>query len=152
MAYPASGAMSAQPYPAALFGLFKRLANRTHAVLVTGIAAPELQIDVMRQAAARVVVFEPTLPSIDAAVRSMTRVGVEHPVTLVQCSTRMRRYTLSPAHVRYAFAERSPDAVIPFDPALHATATGRKSQARPRKAYRKALQRAIELVGAARHA
>ena len=150
LAYPASGPMPAQPYPAALSELFKRLANRTHTVLVTGIADPELRIDVMRQADVRVVVFEPTLPSIDAAVRSMTRVGVEYPVTLVQCSTRMRRYPLSSAHVRYAFADRRPDAVIPFDPALHAAATGRTSEARLGKAYRKALLRAIELLGGAR--
>ena len=130
----------------ALSSLFKHLANRTHAVLVTGMPDPEMQMAVMREADARVLLYEPTMPSISAAVRQLARLGADRPATLIQCSTRRRRYALSPAHVRYALADRRPDVVLPFDPALHANATG-KAPGATGKAYRKALQQAMELVG-----
>ncbi len=100
----------------------------------------------IQRADARVALYEPTLASIGAAVRLMARIGTRHPVALVQCSTRMRRYPLSPAHVRYALADRRPDAVIPFEPALLAGSTG-KAADRPGKAYRKAMKQAMGLVG-----
>ena len=84
-------------------------------------------------------VFEPTLASIGAAVRLMAQLETGCPVTLVQCSTRTRRYAL---------ADRRPDAVIPFDPALHAASTG-KAPGRPGKTYRKALDQAMARIGAA---
>ena len=58
----------------------------------------------------------------------------------------MARYPLSPAHVRYALADRRPDVEVPFEPALHATATG-KPLGRPGKAWRKALRQVMELIG-----
>ena len=146
IAYPSAGPLCAAPPFPALSSLFKQLANRVHFVLVTGAADPETQLAVMRQSDARVLVFEPTLSSIGAAVRVIAQLETDCPVTLVQCATRMRRYALSPAHVRYALADRRPDAVIPFEPALHALATG-KTTRRPGKAYRKALAQAFELIG-----
>ena len=146
IAYPADGPLPASPDAAALADLFRRLANRTHAVLVTGAADPETRLAVLREADARVLVFEPTLASIGAAVRLMAQLETGCSVTLIQCSTRMRRYALSPAHVRYALADRRPDAVIPFDPALHAASTG-KAPGRPGKAYRKALDQAMARIG-----
>ena len=146
VAYPPAGPLPARPAVPALSALFKRLANRTHVVLVAGLADPETQIEVLRLADARLLLYEPTLPSIGAAVRTISQLGTACPVSLVQCSTRMRRYALSPAHVRYALADRRPDVVIPFEPALHAGSVG-KAQGRPGKAYRKALQQAMELIG-----
>ena len=146
VAYSSSGPLMARPPPAALSTLFKRLANRTHVVLVAGLADPETQLDVMRQGDGRILVYEPTLPSIGAAVRLIAQLGPSFPVTLVQCSTRMRGYPLSAAHVRYALADRRPDIVVPFEPALHAGSVG-KSPGRPGKVYRKALQQVTELVG-----
>lgn len=130
----------------ALSVLLKHLANRTHLVLVTGMTDPEIQLRLMREADARVLVYEPTMTSVSGAVRQLARLGPDRPATLVQCSTRSRRYALSPAHVRYALADRRPDIVLPFDPALQAGAAG-KAPGRPGKAYRKALRQAVETVG-----
>ncbi len=145
---PAAGLEKPRTAPV-LAALFKYLANRTHVVLATGMPDPETQLAVMRQADGRVLVYEPTLPSISTAVRLLARLGADSPALLVQCSTRMRRYTLSPAHIRYALADRRPGAVIPFERALHAGATG-GAAGRPGRAYRKAMQRAVALVGSDR--
>lgn len=146
IAYPRTEALPESADAAALSALFRHLANRTHLVLATGMPDPETQLLLMRDADARVLVYEPTIASVGAVVRRLARLGTDRPATLVQCSTRGRRYTLSPAHVRYALGDRRPDVVLPFDPALHAAATGKPS-GRPGKAYRKALRQAIELVG-----
>ena len=146
VAYPRTGPLPARPAFPAMSALFRHLANRTHVVLVTGLADPEVQVQVLRQADTRVLLCEPALSSLAAATRLMTRIGTEYPVTLVQCSTRMRQYGLSPAHVRYALADRHPDVVIPFEPTLHAEAVGRPLRP-PGKAYLKALQQAMEIVG-----
>ena len=146
VAYPASGSLPARPDTAMLSALFRHLANRTHAVLVTGAPDPAMQLEILRRADMRAVLFEPALASIGTAVRLMAELGTRYPVSLIQCSTRMRRYPLSPAHIRYALADRRPDAVIPFEPALHAAATG-KPPGRPGKAYRNALRQATGLLG-----
>ena len=134
------------PDATALSALLKHLANRTHVALVSGVPDPETRLEVMREADARVLLYEPTVPSVSAAVRQLARLGADRPAVLVQCSPRRRRYALSPAHVRYALADRRPDVVLPFDPALQAASLGKapKQSGRP---YRKALQRAIDLVG-----
>lgn len=146
LAYAPGGSLPARPAVPVLSALFRQLANRTHVVLATGFADPVTQIDMLRQADDRMLLYEPSLASIGAAVRLTAQLGGEYPVTLVQCSTRMRRYPLSPAHVRYALADRRPDVEVPFEPALHATATG-KPPGRPGKAWRKALRQAMELIG-----
>lgn len=145
IAYPPSGLLPEGCGGSMPSALFKHLANRTHVVLVTGTADPETQLRVLSEADARVLLYEPTMPSISAAVRQLARLGADRPATLVQCSTRRRRYALSPAHVRYALADRRPDIVLPFEPALHAGAIGR-TRGRVGRAYLKALQQAIELV------
>ena len=135
----------AAPSPAAaeVIELLGLLANRTHLVLVTGLADPDLRLAVMQWADARVLLYEPTLSSISAAVRCLALLGTDHPTTLAQCFSRASSSALTPAHVRYAIADRRPDVVIPFDPALHAAATGAGS-GRPGRAYRKAMWEMME--------
>ncbi len=147
--YPFADRLPARRGEAVLTAVLKHLANRTHVVLVTGMPDPETQLRIMREADARVLVYEPTMPSVSAAVRQLARLGADRPATLVQCSPRRRRYALSPAHVRYALADRRPDVVLPHDPALHAAATG-KAPGTAGQAYRKALQQAVELVAGGR--
>ena len=144
VAYPPAGPMPEPASPAATGALLEHLANRSHLVLVTGLSDPELRIGMMQRADARVLLYEPTLPSISAAVQCLARLGPEHPVVLVQSHPRTRRSPLSPAQIRYALAERRPDVVIPFEPALHAAAIGEKPGARPGKAYREALRQVME--------
>ena len=127
------------PGPEAVLELLGLLANRTHLVLVTGLADPELRLEIMRRADARVLLYEPTLASLSAAVRCLALLGADHPATLAQCFSRAPRSALTAAHIRYAIADRRPDVVVPFDPALHAVATGARS-GRPGKAYRNAVR------------
>ena len=144
VAYPPAGPMPEPPSPTATGALLEHLANRAHLVLVTGLFDPELSTEVMQRADARVLLYEPTLPSISAAVQCLARLGPEHPAVLVQSHPRTRRSTLSQAQIRYALAERRPDVVIPFEPALHAAAIGEKSGTPPGKAYREALRQVME--------
>ena len=150
IAYPPTGSPPELPSLPLLLAVLKHLANRTHVVLVAGATDPELQVEIMRQSDARVLLYEPSLPSVSAAVRQLAWLGTEGTTTLVECRTRMRRYALSPAHIRYAFAERRPDVVIPFEPALHAGSTG-SAPGRLSRRYRRALDQVIEFVGGGNH-
>lgn len=127
------------PSSVSISRLLELLANRTHVVLATGFLDPNVRIDTMRQADARVLIFEPTLASIRTAARNLGLLGPDRPATLVQSCSRSPRSALSSSHIRYAFAERNPDAVIPFDRAFQADG----SPAKPGRAYRKAVLRVI---------
>ena len=144
--YQSRGAVPEAPAPASVSVLLEHLANRAHAVLVAGAHDPEVRAEVMNRADARVILYEPTLTSISTAVHCLALLGTEHPATLVQCHPRARKSTLSPAQIRFALAERRPDVVIPFEPALHAPATGRKRPRSTRKPYREALRHIAERV------
>ena len=146
VAYPLAGPLPAPPSPAAVHTLLEHLANRAHVVLAAGISDPGARTEVMQQADARVLLYEPALPSIGAAVHSLALLGPAHPVTLVQCHSRTPRSALSPAQIRYALADRRPDVVIPFEPALHAASTGETPKRPPGKAYRAALREVMERV------
>ena len=148
VAYPPSGPLPDAPPLPSVRTLLGHLANRAHTTLVTDLFDPDVRIGIMQQADARVVLYEPTLASIGAAVHHLAMLGPEHAATLVQCHPRMRRSALSPAQIRYALAERRPDVIIPFEPALHAAATGGARDRPLGKAYRQAMHevmgRAIE--------
>ena len=145
IAHAPAAALPPSPSPAAVLRLLGLLANRTHLVLVAGFPDPEMQFEIMQQADSRVLLYEPTLSSLSAAVRNLALLGANHHATLVQCSSRTPRSTLSAAHVRYAIADRRPDVVIPFDPALHAAAVGEKSGG-PGKVYLSAVRQVMEHV------
>ena len=133
------------PSSNAVCRLLAHLANRTHLVLVTGFPDGDMRLEIMQRADARVLQFEPTLSSLSAVVRSLALLGANCPVTLTQCLPRMPKSRLSPAHVRYALGDRRPDVVIPFDPAIHAIATGTKSR-RTSAAYRKSIREVLRRV------
>ena len=144
VAYPSTGPLPQAPSPPAVHTLLGTMANRTHVVLVTGLHDPEARTAIMQQADARVLLYEPTLASISAAVHCLALLGPEHPAILVQNHPRMRRSLLSQAQIRYAMAERRPDVTIPFEPALHAAATGEGHDRPPGKAYLEALRQVME--------
>ena len=147
VAYPGAGPLPQAPSPPAVHTLLGYMANRAHVVLVAGLHDPEARTAIMQQADARVLLYEPTLPSISAAVHCLALLGPEHPVILVQNHPRMRRSLLSQAQIRYSMAERRPDVTIPFEPALHAAATGEGHEGPPGKAYLNALRQAMEHAG-----
>ena len=140
VAYPPRGALPEAPSPDAVGALLENLANRAHAVFVTGAHDPHLRTEIMNGADARIVLYEPSLTSISAAVQCLAMLGPAPPATLVQCHPRVRRSTLAPAQIRFALAERRPDVVIPFEPSLHAATVGRERVRSPRKAYREAIR------------
>ena len=144
VAYPPTGPVPESPPPEATCTLLAQLANRAHVVLATGLFDPDVRNAIMEQADARVLLYEPTLASISAAVQCLAQLGQEHSTTLVQTYPRMRRSALSQAQIHYALAERRPDVVIPFEPALHAAATGEASERPLGKAYRAALRQVVE--------
>lgn len=139
VAFPHAGPPATAPSPEAASALLDRLANRSHVVLVSGVADPEARTAVLQRADARVLLYEPTLPSISVAVHCLASLGAESPSLLVECHPRKPRSTLSRAQIRYALAGRRPDVVVPFDPALHAATTGEGRVRSPGKPYRKAL-------------
>ena len=145
IAYAPAPALPAPPSPAAVHRLLEHLANRTHLVLVTGFPDPVTQLEIMERADARVLLYEPTLSSLSAAVRCLALLGKSQPATLVQCLPRTPRSGLSPAHVRYALGDRKPDVTVPFDPAIHAGATGGKAR-QPGRAWRGAVRQVLDRV------
>ncbi len=144
-AYAPDLALPAAPSSVSLLRLLGHLANRTHLVLVRGFPDPVTQLDIMQQTDARVLLYEPTLSSLSAAVRCLALLGTSHPATLVQSLPRMPRSALSPAHIRYALGDRKPDIVVPFDSAIHAEATeGRSKQ--PGRAWRNAVRQVLDRI------
>ena len=144
--YPPAGPIPASPAPPAVQALVEGLANRAHTVLVAGLSDPDVRIEVMGHADARVLLYEPTLLSISEAVRCLALLGRDHPAILVECHPRVRKGALSPAQIRYALAERRPDVIVPFDRVLHAASTRAVKARSPGKAWRKALHQVIERV------
>ena len=141
--HAAGASLPPAPSADAVHTLLGHLANRTHLVLVAGFSDPDMQLEIMQRADARVLVYEPTLVSLSAAVRRLALLGTGFPATLVQCFSRTARSSLSSAQVRYALGDRQPDVVIPFDTALHAAATGEKAK-RPGRAYRQSVRKVME--------
>ena len=146
VSYPFAGVLPAAPAPAAVRTLVEHLANRAHVVLLVGPPDPEARLPILRDADARVLLYEPILPSIAEAVRCLALLGTQHPATVVQCHPRSARSALSPAQIRYAFAERRPDVLIPFEPALHAASVGGGRPKSPGKAWCEALRQLVEQV------
>ena len=144
VAYPSAGPLPEAPSAPAVRTLLGHLANRAHVVMAAGLRDPAVRAAIMQQSDARVLLYEPTLPSISASVHCLALLGAESPTVLVQSHPRMRRSTLSQAQIRYALAERRPDVVIPFEPALHAAATGAGTERPPGKAYVDALREVAE--------
>ena len=144
VAYDPAGPVPESPPAPAVRTLLEHLANRAHVVLVSGAFDPETRTATMQAADARVLLYEPTLPSISTAVHALAQLGPEYPTILVQSHPRMRKSALSPAQIRYALAERRPDVVIPFEPALHVGAMGEGRSRAPGKPYREALRQVIE--------
>ena len=144
VAYDPDGPVPEAPPSQAVRTLLEHLANRAHVVLITGAFDPETRTATMQAADARVLLYEPTLPSISTAVHALAQLGPEHSTILVQSHPRTRKSALSPAQIRYALAERRPDVIIPFEPTLHADATGEGRGRAPGKPYLEALGQVIE--------
>ena len=145
IAYAPAEVLPPSPSTPAVLRLLGHMANRTHVVLATGFTELQLRQEVIQQADARVLLYEPTLASLSSAVHCLALLGAKYPATLVQCYPRVPKSSLSPAHIRYAMGDRSPDVVIPFDPALHAAAIGETAE-KPGKAYGTAVRQVLDSI------
>ena len=87
----------------------------------------------------RVLVFEPTLVSLNRLVRRLAMLGKDRQVILVENHTRMPKNALAADEVRYTLAGRDPDVIIPFDAKLPAATNYGWPDRTLSKKYRKAL-------------
>ena len=126
--------------------LIRHLANRASMVLLGGIPDPELLAALLRQADVQVVLYEPTLLSINVAVRCLALLGPDNASLLMQSQRRAPRSALSSAQIRYALGDRGPDSTLPYDAGLHRQLASIEARPAASRRYRKALQRAVDLI------
>ncbi|MCY4440201.1 MAG: hypothetical protein OXE53_08335 [Deltaproteobacteria bacterium] len=132
------------PSPAAVHWLTEQLANRSHLVVVDGMSDADTLFPVLENADERVLVYEPTLASLNHATQVLALLGEGREAVLVENHTRARKSALSPQQVRQALAGREPGFTIPFEPKLPAaTNRGRPDESLGKK-YRQALDRLVE--------
>lgn len=134
----------AMPSPAAIHGLTEHLANRSHLVVVDGMSDADTLFSVLENADERVLVYEPTLVSLNHVAYTLALLGDGREAILVENHTRARKSALSASQISHALAGREPDFTIPFEPKLPgATNHGRPDGSLGSK-YRKALDRLVE--------
>ncbi len=132
------------PSAAAIHGVTEHLANRSHLVVVDGMSDAGMLLPVMENADERVLVYEPTLVSLNQVAHTLALLGDGREAILVENHTRSRKGSLSPAQINHALAGRQPDFSIPFEPKLPgATNRGRPAESLGKK-YRKAVARLVE--------
>ena len=132
------------PSAAAVHGLTEHLANRSHLVVVDGMSDAETLFAVLENADERVLVYEPTLASLNHVAHTLALLGAGRDPVLVENHTRAPKSTLSPKQVSHALAGRAPDFTLPFEAKLPgASNRGRPDGSLGRK-YRKALDGLVE--------
>ena len=137
--YRPDDSLPPQPAAGAVQWLTEQLANRSHLVIVDGLTDIDTLFSVLENADERVLVFEPTLVSLNRTVRRLAMLGKERQAVLVENHTRAAKNALAADEVRYTLAGRAPDVVIPFESGLpSATNYGWPDRTLSKK-YRKAL-------------
>ncbi len=142
--YRAGDGVPPAPTPAAVHWLTEQLANRSHLVIVDGMVDPEMLFPVFEDADERVLVYEPTLVSLNHVTHILALLGERREVVLVENHTRARKSALSPRQIRQALAGREPGLTIPFEPKLPAATNRGKPGESLGKKYRKALDRLVD--------
>ena len=138
-AYRPDDSLPPQPTAGAVQWLTEQLANRSHLVIVDGLTDTNTLFSVLENADERVLVFEPTLVSLNRVVRRLAILGKDRQVVLVENHTRAAKNALAADEVRYTLAGRDPDAVIPFESGLPAATNYGWPDRNLSKKYRKAL-------------
>lgn len=132
------------PSPAAVQWLTEHLANRCHLVVVDGMSDADTLFAVLGNADERVLVYEPTLASLNHLTHTLALLGQERQVMLVENHTRAPKSALAPKQVRDALAGRQPDLTLPFEPRLPAAADRGKPGESLGKKFRKGLDHLVE--------
>ncbi len=142
--YRAGEGVPPVPSAAAVHGLTEHLANRSHLVVVDGLSDADTLYAVLENADERVLVYEPTLVSLNRVAHTLGLLGEAREALLVENHTRARKSALSPAQVSQALAGRKPAFTIPFESTLPgATNRGRPDGSLGRQ-YRKALDGLVQ--------
>ncbi len=132
------------PTPAAVHWLTEQLANRSHLVVVDGMADADTLFPVLESADERVLVYEPTLASLNHVTHILALLSEGRDAVLVENHTRTKKSALSAQQIRQALAGREPAHTIPFEPKLPAaTNRGRLDESLGKK-YRGALGRLVD--------
>ena len=137
--YRLGDSLPPQPTAGAVRWLTEQLANRSHLVIIDGLTDTDTLFSVLENADERVLVFEPTLVSLNRLVRRLAMLGKDRQVVLVENHTRAAKNALAADEVRYTLAGRAPDVVIPFDSRLPAATNYGWPDRTLSKKYRKAL-------------
>ena len=146
VAYPHSASLPVVPSVDTAQSLIGELANRASMVLLCGFPDPELLATVMNKCDVRVVLYEPTLLSINVAVRCLVLLDTDNPPILVQSNRRGPRHSLSPAQIRYALGDREPTAILPYDTHLHSQIASIDVRPPASRRHRKALAQVVEAI------
>ncbi|MCY4098844.1 MAG: hypothetical protein OXF40_11390 [Rhodospirillales bacterium] len=144
--YPHSDSLPVVPSVDTAQSLIGQLANRASIVLLCGIPDPELLAALMNKCDARVVLYEPTLLSINVAVRCLVLLDTDNPPILVQSNRRGPRHSLSSAQIRYALGDREPAVTLPYDRHLHSQIASIDARPSASRKYRKALTQAVDAI------
>ena len=132
------------PGAAALHWLTEHLANRSHLVVVDGMSDADTLFPVLENADERVLVYEPTLVSLNHVAHTLALLGEGRDAILVENHTRARKSALAPKQISHALAGREPDFTIPFEPKLPGAANRGTPDGSLGRSYRKALDRLVE--------
>lgn len=141
--YRAGDSLPPQPAAGAVQWLTEQLANRSHLVVVDGVTDTDTLFSLFEHADERVLVYEPTLVSLNRAVHRLALLGKDRSVVLVESHTRARKSALAGDEIRYALAGRNPDVTIPFEPALPAATNHGWPERNLSKKYRAALEQFV---------
>ena len=99
---------------------------------------------VLESADERVLVYEPTLVSLNLVAHTLALLGEGRDAILVENHTRARKSVLGPKQITHALAGREPDFTIPFEPKLPDATNRGKPDGSLGRGYRKALDRLVE--------
>ncbi len=137
--YRAGDSLPAAPAPEAVRWLLEQLANRSHLVIVDGLTDTDLLFAVLADADERVLVFEPTLVSLNRVIRRLALLDRDARHVLVENHTRGPKNALSAQDIRYTLAGREPDVSVPFESGLPAATNYGLPERTFSKKYRRAL-------------
>ncbi len=144
--YRVGDSLPPQPAADAVQWLIEQLANRSHLVIVDGATDTDTLFSIFEHADDRVLVYEPTLVSLNRAVHRLALLGKERPVILVESHTRAKKGALASDEISYALAGRTPDVTIPFEPALPTATNHGWPERNLSKKYRTALSQLTDTL------
>ena len=131
------------PSVAGIQWLTEHLANRSHLVVVDGMSDADTLFPVLETADERVLVYEPTLVSLNHVAHTLALLGEGRDAILVENHTRARKSALAATQISHALAGREPDFILPFEPTLPGATNRGKPDGSLGKSYRKALDRLV---------